>query len=110
MKKPWRTFPIGGQTWAVRLVSPRSKDLRVNGRKTFGTCDYEKCTIYLSSALDESARDDTLLHEIFHAILFVSGAEKAYGSNPATEEQIVSAVTPIWHGLLCHLGFSFPKV
>jgi len=72
-------------------------------------CDYDKCRIYVSKAVDSSARDDALWHELMHALLHVTGAESAYGGDPEADEHIVSALTPAMHRLLRDLGFRFPK-
>lgn len=105
----WLDLRIGGQRWAVHLVSPKSKYLVDDEGVHVGRCVYEKCRIYVSSALDPEARDDTLLHELLHALLFVTGAEKVYGGNARAEERLVSALTPTMHRLLSDLGFRFPR-
>jgi hypothetical protein len=106
----WLAVHVGGQRWGVHLVSPRSKHL-VNdeGTRLVGKCDYDRCRIYISSALDAPAREDTLLHELLHAALYVSGAEEAYGKEHAAEERLVTSITPVLHRLLRDLGFRFPK-
>lgn len=106
----WIALFIGGQRWSVFLVSPKSKRLKdANGDPASGLCDYDKCRIYISNALDDGAREDTLLHELLHALLFVSGADKAYGGDPTKDESLVTALTPVLHRLLKDLGFRFPR-
>ena len=105
----WLALHVGGQKWGVYLVPPTSKHLLDGDDSCVGRCDYEHSRIYVSRALDEPAREDTLLHELLHALLFVSGAEAAYGKSPKAEELLVAALTPILHRLLKDLGFRFPK-
>lgn len=107
----WLVFFIGGQKWNVFLVSPTSKHLKNDEHCNFlgGKCDYQKCRIYISKALDEALREDTLLHELLHALLFVTGAEKVYDCDGEKDETLVSALTPTLHRLLKDLGFRFPR-
>lgn len=102
----WLSIHIGGQVWGVYLVSPRSKHLQ--NTELAGLCDTEKCRIFISKDLDSQAREDTLLHELFHALLYVTGAGKVFGGDEEKEEGFVLALTPVAHRLLKDLGFRFP--
>jgi hypothetical protein len=106
----WLTVHVGGQKWRVDLVSPKHPELK-DGEKCFkGRCLFEKCRIYIDKTVDEQLREDTLLHELLHAVLYVSGAAtEAYENDEAVDERVVSLVTPMFHRLLKDLGFSFPK-
>ncbi len=113
----WLAIHIGGQKWGVHLVGRKSKFLKSerDGSQLNGCAYFEKCAIYLANDMNESALEDTLLHELLHASFFVSGAQhtleqackvdKAY----ATEEQLILSLTPVLHRLLRDLGYSFPK-
>lgn len=107
----WLALHIGGQKWGVYLVPASSKRLvdEEDGAQLIGRCFFDQSRIYISRDLDESAREDALLHELLHAALFVSGAESAYEKSAKAEEQLVSALTPCLHRLLKDLGFRFPK-
>ncbi len=105
----WLKLQIGGQRWGVFLVSPRSKFLKAGKKQRLGTCDFDQCKIFIDRSLAPPAREDTLLHELFHAALFVSGADCAYGRSHDVEEDIVGPLTPCFHRLLTDLGFQFPK-
>lgn len=106
----WLSLHVGGQKWSVFVVSPRSKYLaNDDGGFDVGKCHYNLCRITLSKDLDQGAREDTLLHELLHALLFVTGAERAYGGDPKKDEMLVSALTPTLHRLLKDLGFRFPN-
>lgn len=106
----WLALRLGGQRWSVYLVSPQSKHLACEkGNRRHGSCDYESSRIFVSKALEQSARDDVLLHELLHALLYVTGAETAYGGDPKKDEHVVSCLTPTLHQVLRDLGFRFPR-
>jgi Zn-dependent peptidase ImmA (M78 family) len=105
----WLSLHIGGQKWGVHVVSPRSKHLKQEGCELDGKCDYQACRIYLSQAMESPLREDTLVHELLHALLFVTGAEKVYDSDASKDESLVQCLTPALHRLLKDLGFRFPK-
>lgn len=106
----WLALHLGGQKWNVYLVSPRSKYLRTDtGGLCIGRCFYDKCRIYLSRSLEGSAREDALLHELLHALLYVTGAESAYNGSAEADEHIVGALTPALHRLLKDMAFEFPR-
>lgn len=107
----WLVVHVGGQKWTVYLVSARSKYLtdEDTGEPLDGRCVYSKNRICINRELDEEARQDILLHELLHALLYVSGADKVYGGDAEKDEQLVTALTPILHRLLKDLGFRFPR-
>lgn len=104
----WFAHYIGGQKWAIYLVSPNSKHLKQDGCKLQGGCDYERCRIYINRDLAEGALQDTTLHELVHAWLWVSGAGKAYENDYEKDEDLVGALTPIMHRSLLEFGFRLP--
>lgn len=106
----WLRFRIGGQRWRVVLVSPRSKHLlNEDGDRLHGKCDYERAVIYISRTLEGALLVETALHEVLHALLYVTGAERAYDGDHDKDEHLVSALTPALHGVLLDLGFKFPS-
>ncbi len=108
----WLALHVGGQKWGVYLVSPKSKRLaqpNATDERVLGRTFHGECRIYISSDQDEQAREDTLLHELLHVSLAISGAGAIYGRADSTEEKAVCALTPILHRLLKDLGFRFPK-
>jgi hypothetical protein len=105
----WLRFRIGGQRWRVVLVSPKSKHLANDeGDRLHGACDYERAVIYISRSLEGALLVETALHEILHALLYVTGAEKVYNGNAEKDELLVSSLTPALHAVLLDLGFKFP--
>jgi Zn-dependent peptidase ImmA (M78 family) len=104
----WLDIRVGGQRWAIYLVSERHKKLRDdNGDPCKGMAYFDECRIYIRRELSEQARDELLLHELLHAVFGVSGAAHAIGDDK--EEDVVRDVTPVLHRLLVDLGFRFPK-
>lgn len=109
----WLALHVGGQKWGVHLVSPKSKHLLDHTTKvkederSIGRCDFPRCRIYIANDLDEQVREDTLLHELLHALIHVCGVHACTSS--AAEERLIVAITPYLHRLLKDLGFRFPK-
>ncbi len=105
----WLALHVGGQRWEVHLVSSNSKRLRDDeGDRCNGIAFIEECRIYISKDLSDQARDETLVHELLHAVFQVSGGSHAI-SDEAKEEALVRSVTPLLHRLLTDLGFRFPR-
>lgn len=102
---------VGGQKVAVHIVRRKHKMLE----GCDGIYHPELGRIYVADDLENSRREDTLLHELDHVVNDASGVNNvlkdACGLDKldATEEQIVRCRTPIWHRLLKDLGFRFPK-
>lgn len=105
----WLSLRIGGQRWGVYVVASGNPNLRHAGKRCMGVCDPVKCRIYISRDQSQASLEDTLLHELLHATLKVTGADEAYARAEQVEEDIVKPVTPVLHGLLLDLGFVFPK-
>lgn len=107
----WLAIHVGGQKYRVDVV--RRKHPELEGAD--GVTDHDKCRIFVASEQEEQAREDTLLHELLHAAMYVSGAysvlEGACSGTDAheTEERMVRALTPCLHRVLKDLGFRFPK-
>lgn len=118
----WLRLHIGGQLWKVQLVSPRSKLLiDYKNERVAGRTWTDRCIIAINRELDPQAREDTLLHEILHAAVYVCGAynslQKAVAA-PANsdedaaqelEDDVVHPLTPVLHRILKDLHFVFPK-
>lgn len=109
----WLDLHVGGQRWGVYLVSPNSKHLIEHttpvgpDERSVGRCDFARCRIYIANDIQEQAREDTLLHELLHALVHVAGVDACKSTR--AEENLVKALTPILHRLLKDLGFRFPR-
>lgn len=110
----WLSLRIGGQQWRVDLVKSNSRHFEGD---CYGITYPDKCKIYIAKEQDEQAREDTLLHEVLHAAMHVSGGSQEIidvveGGDLAArvEEKIVRGLVLVLHPLLKDLGFRFPKV
>jgi hypothetical protein len=101
----WLSVRVGGQRWRVDLVKGNSRHFE--GEDCYGITLSDKCRIYIAKEQDEQAREDTLLHELMHAALHVSGASQKL--TDGTEEDIVRGLVLVLHPLLKDLGFRFPR-
>lgn len=109
-RRRWLALHVGGQKWSVYLVSARSKFLEDGaGGHLYGHTFLDQCRIYIDRDADEQSREDTLLHELLHACLHVSGGSIGAALDDVTEERLVRCLTPVLHRLLKDLGFRFPK-
>jgi len=105
----WLRLHVGGQLWTVNIVSERHAKLRdEDGSRCKGMAYRDDCKIYIAREQSEQAFEDTLLHELLHVMLWVTGASHAIGDEEK-EEHIVRDLTPIMHRLLKDMGFHFPK-
>ncbi len=105
----WLALHIGGQKWGVYLVNPGSKRLAAEPDETVHGITYlDECRIYLARGQSSEALEDTLLHELLHAMMQVSGAAHEIG-DADKEEKVVRDLTPMLHRLLKDLGYRFPK-
>ncbi len=107
----WLRLHVGGQRITVHVVRPKHPKLE----GAYGIYLPDSGTVYLSSALEEGQRVDTLLHELDHVVNEVSGVNHILecackpGLLQQTEEKIVRCRTPLWHRLLTDLGWQPPK-
>ena len=103
-----KKFEIGTERWTAYLVSKKNKRMTdPEGDVCEGRIFYDERKIFINQDIPESARAHTLFHEIIHAVLWVSGANKVYNCDDKKDELIVSAITPILHRLVTDFGFSF---
>lgn len=68
MKQPPKTLNILGHDYTVDVV-----DKVQIGEDAWGACYRDRCHMEIWSGLSESMKRDVLLHEIGHAIYFLSG-------------------------------------
>ncbi len=113
----WLSVHVGGQKWRVDLIKGNSKHFEAEAdERVYGITHADKCRIYIAREQDEQVREDTLLHELLHAVFGVSGASNILasvcGERDAackTEEDVITAITPLLHRALKEFGFRFPK-
>ncbi len=105
----WLELHLGGQKWGVYVVQGTSKLLKQDGGQLYGCCYFDKCRIYIARDITDAAFEDTLIHELLHASLYVSGAGNVVAMTATKEEQFVRSLTPVLHRLLLDLGLRLPK-
>lgn len=113
----WLSVQIGGQRWRVDLIKGNHPHFAAeDGEHVYGISYPDRCKIYIAREQSEQVREDTLVHELLHAVFAVSGAggilaEVCEGRDIAgrVEERIVGALTPYWHRIVLDLGGKFPK-
>lgn len=113
----WLSLKFGGQKWTVDLVKSNHKALRDGDKSCHGVTLYDACKIYIAKEQSETVLEDTLLHELLHAALYVSrGHQKIHDlcaddqKAEDVEEAIVEGLVLVLHPLLKEMGFKFPKV
>lgn len=84
-----------GLDWTVT----ESKEISKEGN-CFGSthCDGQK--IFLDPDDTTLHREQTLLHEIMHAIWWETGLKERYKDNKTIEEEIISSITPCLYQVL----------
>lgn len=64
-------FNFNNVEWMVREVPPYHPSLQnIDGSYTFGSCDNNAHTIYISEGLTDKKFKKVLCHEIVHAAMF----------------------------------------
>jgi hypothetical protein len=80
------------------VVDVNSKINAIHG--CWGLCSYGDNTIQVSEGLCENRQHDTLVHEMFHAIMYEAGYDNH-------EEEVVNRVSKILYQVLRDNDFSF---
>lgn len=89
MKKLIKSVNVFDRAWEIYLAKPHDPELFVNGETVQGACWCGHSKIFLSDELDEPSLRRTLIHELTHAVLYMSQLEV---SETFTEEQICNFV------------------
>ena len=71
-------------------------DLKEDGKEVWGTCDTDEKVITIDSSRPIKEQRQILLHEVIHAILFLTGNNEMLSEDGKQEEAIVIALE---HGL-----------
>lgn len=90
---------VGGVTYKIKKV----KNLMHDQREAYGCCDPQKLVISMNSANNEQRDNQTLIHEIMHAVVDEAGL---YLDN---EEDIVNRLSLVWYQVLTENKFDFFK-
>lgn len=101
MKLPPENTEIKIGSYTYTLVF--SKEIAAEGH-VFGSTHHHTLKIYIDPSTNPIVQEETLLHEILHAILFVSGMgyrfdEKEPQKRP-DEEELIRSLSPMFHQVL----------
>lgn len=95
MKLPTR-LKIVGKTYRVRVITERAEGFEDGD---YGECDNDKLVISIVAGRSIGNDQDTLLHEIIHAVEFQMGVDGAIHKKPSAEHRVQALAT----GLLAFL-------
>lgn len=91
---------VGGVTYEIQ----RAESVEVNQDKNYyGVCNYREAVIEISNTVNRQRQDQTLIHEIMHAVFYEAGIELE------NEETVVNQASLILHQVLKDNDFSFLK-
>ena len=99
---------LGGQLLTVQVV--RRNNPKLAGAD--GAYYHRRATIYIASDQSPTVREDTLIHELCHAMNSISGMNRIFSDVPdyeEIEERLVESQAPMLRRLLRDCGFVFPK-
>jgi carbonic anhydrase len=57
-----------GKTYSIDFVPAEHSGLTLDGEQVTGLCDTDKQTIHIQDGMHVESEQDTLLHEVMHAI------------------------------------------
>jgi hypothetical protein len=114
MRTKWLTIPIVGIEWTVYLTDEDDADLRdSNEHKSLeGRCLFWKNIILVNRRLPVSRLPDVLLHEVLHAVVFLSGARETCGLGESDDEEkiVVTLAGPLTAALAACGALKFPDL
>ena len=94
-KRPER-IKVLGQTYRVRIVTERAEGFEEGD---YGQCDADKHVISIVAGRSSGNDQNTLTHEIFHAIAFELNVDGEIGKR-GSEEQWIQALATGWLAVL----------
>lgn len=59
-----------------------------------GETDDNNTTIRIKRAQSDACKRDTLLHEVLHAVMWLSGGKHVFGLDHEDEEKLIRVLTP----------------
>lgn len=102
----WFDVPIGPSKWSVLLsvpgVSPALDDEGEFAHE--GYCSSQHSRIYVNASLPRDRWPDIVVHELLHAVIYVTGIDTAFGLDLGKEEKLVSQMTPTLCDMLLRGG------
>lgn len=95
MKRPER-IKVLGQTYRVRVITERAEGFE---QGDYGECDADKHLISIIAGRSHGNDQNTLTHEIFHAIAFELDLDGAI-NKPADNERWIQGLATGWLAVL----------
>lgn len=89
---------IGGMTYSIETNEEVRND---DNELCYGTCDFQALTIDIMEGLPEQRYNQTLVHEIMHAVFDEAGLED--------NEDMVNRLSLVWYQVLTENKFDFFK-
>lgn len=83
-----KTLKIGGFIWEVK----EDKNVSTEGN-AFGSTHPISQKIFLEPGGTTQKQEETLIHEIMHAVWWQSGLSTRFKDNPKIEEEVISALS-----------------
>lgn len=91
---------VGGVTYKIT----NEKNPLMDGELCYGLCDRKELAITMNSDLNEQRYNQTLVHEIMHAVVDEAGLDLG-----EDEEDIVNRISLVWYQVLTENRFDFLK-
>lgn len=99
---PAKDFKIKISPFVIDVVYLNTT--KISGKDNFGTFDFKKLQITISKNYNKNPQqlENTLIHEVFHAIWEINGVKSVSGSpsDPEVEENFIERLTAGWQGFL----------
>lgn len=106
----WFRLRIGPATWNVYLAARELLTALMPGHDYEGCTLLEESAIYINRELPRDRWPDVFVHELLHAVVFVSGATETAPLSDSREEKVVAALAPLLtHALLDLRSLRLPK-
>lgn len=108
-RRVWRVHLAHPRWFAPHEAAKKRTDRYANGFA--GLTILAERAIYLSASEDRSTREETLLHEVMHAVL--DGFEPVRASEAISyeaEERAVSAISPRLYPVIRRMGLRWPRL
>lgn len=90
MSKPPKSVDVGPYPHRVsHKTKPIAKEVERTGKDLYGFYDEQTLTIHVHPETAPSLQRETLLHELLHAVIAVSGVKVK------NEERVIRALSPV---------------
>jgi Zn-dependent peptidase ImmA (M78 family) len=102
MKKP-KKFPVSITILGRKYKIKQGKNLAYLGQPCLGLCDNENKIIYLEKNQSDHVKKETLIHEVAHAFMFISGIDQKLSDSEC--EMYAQLLTALYADVESSVGF-----